>query len=93
MSVVALPVGVGPLVLWQVVEDVVGHELDLALVRLKLNRLISGAFLLAALQSKDGVVDDEPEGIVVELAHRQLALLVLGLQVREHVLEHVLLVA
>jgi hypothetical protein len=79
----------------QSVQDVVGHELNLVVVVLQLDVLLAMSLCLELLllQGKDGIVQDLAKRVVVEVAHGHVLVLALGLELREHLLESVLLLA
>lgn len=73
--------------------NIVSHKLDLVLVILQLNSFLTRCFWLSLPQSKNGIIQDLPKCVVVELTHGKFLVFFLFLQVFEHLLEHALLVA
>jgi hypothetical protein len=73
--------------------NVVSHKLDLVLVILQLSSFLARCFRLFLPQSENGIIQDLPKCVVVELTHGKLLVFFLFLQVFEHLLEHALLIA
>lgn len=77
----------------QLLQDVVSNELNLTLVVLQVGSFLAGRLRLLFLKSKNGIVKDLAESVVVEIPDGHLGILALGVEVVEHLSEHFLLVA